>query len=70
MLTTVLQDDEHRKVDLANFLRLDTPNGKATLGYEMVTGLTLCSQLEEGADNMRKRNIPKNIICETLKLAI
>ena len=54
MLTTVLQDDEHRKADLANFLRPDTPNGKVTLGYEMVTGLALCSQLEKGADNMRK----------------
>ena len=70
LLTTVLRDDEHRKADLANFLRPDTPNGKVTLGYEMVTGLALCSQLEKGADNMRKRNIPKNIICETLKLAV
>lgn len=70
LLVMALKDEEHRKEDLKNFSRPAIPAGKAVLAYEMVTGLALCSQLESGAENMRKRNIPEDVIRQTLKLAV
>lgn len=70
MLAMALQDDEHRKDDLKAFERPVTPEGKEPLAYEMVTGLALCSQLESGAEIMRKRNFPEPLIKEVLTQAV
>lgn len=70
LLAMALQDDEHRKEDLKGFKRPVTPEGKEPLAYEMVTGLALCSQLESGAENMRKRNFPEDVIKDVLTLAV
>lgn len=70
LLAMALQDDEHRKEDLKGFKRPVTPEGKVPLAYEMVTGLALCSQLESGAENMRKRKFPENLIKEVLTQAV
>lgn len=70
LLAMCLRDEEHRKDDLKNFERPAVPAGKAVLAYEMVTGLALCSQLESGAENMRKRNLPEDVIRHTLKQAV
>lgn len=70
LLVVALRDDVHRDEDLGNFSRPVTPEGKDPLGYEMVTGLAICSQLEKAVSNMKKRGIPINIICENLKLPI
>ena len=70
LLAKALQDDEHKKDDLKNFSRPVTPNGKDKLAYEMVTGLALCSQLDMGSENMRKRNFPEDIIKDVLKVAV
>lgn len=70
LLAMALQDNEHRKEDLKEFSRPVTPEGKDKLAYEMVTGLALCSQLESGAEIMRKRNFPEDTIKAVLKLAV
>lgn len=70
LLAMALQDDEHRKEDLKGFSRPVTPEGKDALAYEMVTGLALCSQLESGAEVMRKRNFPEDTIKAVLKMAV
>lgn len=70
LLTMALQDDEHRKDDLKEFSRPITPSAKDVLAYEMVTGLALCSQLESGAEIMRKRGFPENLIKEILTQAV
>lgn len=70
LLAMALRDDEHRKEDLKGFERPVTPKGKESLAYEMVTGLALCSQLERGAEIMRKREFPKNLIKEILTQAV
>ena len=70
LLAMALQDDEHKKDDLKMFSRPVTPEGKGVLAYEMVTGLALCSQLETGAENMRKRGFPQETINDVLTLAV
>ena len=70
LLVMALQDDEHRKTDLKEFSRPVTPAGKEPLAYEMVTGLALCSQLETGAENMRKRNFAQETINQVLTMAV
>lgn len=70
LLAMALQDDEHKKDDLKMFSRPVTPEGKDTLAYEMVTGLALCSQLETGAENMRKRGFSEETINDVLALAV
>ena len=70
LLAMALRDDEHRKTDLKEFSRPVTPVGKEPLAYEMVTGLALCSQLEKGVENMRKRNFPQETINDVLALAV
>lgn len=70
LLAMALQDDEHRKADLKEFSRPATPEGKESLAYEMVTGLALCSQLERGAENMRARKFPEQIVRSVLNSAV
>ena len=70
LLAMALQDDAHKKDDLKIFSRPVTPEGKDTLAYEMVTGLALCSQLETGAENMRKRGFAEETINDVLTLAV
>ena len=70
LLAMALQDNEHREEDLKNFVRPVTPEGKEPLAYEMVTGLALCSQLEYGVQNMKKRNFSEALIKEVLTMAV
>lgn len=70
LLAMALRDDAYRKDDLANFSRPVTPKGKEAFGYEMVTGLAMCSQFEVGASNMRRRGIPESVIGATLALPV
>jgi len=70
LLAMALQDDENRKEDLKNFSRPVTPEGKDRLAYEMVTGLALCSQLENGANIMRRRRFSETLIKEILTQAV
>lgn len=70
LLAMALQDKEHKKEDIKNFERPITPKGKTPLGYEMVTGLAMCSQLEGAADLLRTRGIPEEVIKRTLKMAV
>lgn len=70
LLAMALQDNEHRKTDLKEFSRPVTPVGKEALAYEMVTGLALCSQLENGAENMRKRHFSQETINQVLAMAV
>lgn len=70
LLAMALQDHEHREEDLKGFERPVTPEGKEPLAYEMVTGLALCSQLEYGVQNMRKRNFSEELIKEVLTMAV
>ncbi|MBP3462284.1 MAG: hypothetical protein J6J72_01655 [Tyzzerella sp.] len=66
-LKTLMEEvDEHKKDDLKMFSR----PVKNALAYEMVTGLALCSQLETGAENMRKRGFPQETINDVLTLAV
>ena len=70
LLAMALQDNEHREEDLKCFVRPVTPEGKEPLAYEMVTGLALCSQLEYGVQNMKKRNFSEELIKEVLAMAV
>lgn len=46
------------------------PQGKPVLGYEMVLGLAMCTQLDSMYERLRVRNIPDEIIRDTMKLAV
>lgn len=70
LLAMALRDDEHRKEDLKEFSRPVAPEEKSRLAYDMVTGLALCSQLESGAEIMRKRDFPEKLIKEILTQAV
>lgn len=70
LLSMALHDHEHREEDLKRFIRPVTPEGKDPLAYEMVTGLALCSQLEYGVQNMKKRNFSEELIKEVLAMAV
>ena len=70
LLAMALREKEYIRADLKEFSRPKTPEGKEPLGYEMVTGLALCSQIETGVENMRKRNFPEEKIKEVLAIAI
>ena len=70
LLAMALQDEEYRRDDIKEFGRPVTPEGKEPLAYEMVTGLALCSQLEHGAKNMKKRNFSDDLITEMLTRAV
>jgi len=70
LLAMALQDQQYISADLKEFSRPKTPEGKEPLAYDMVTGLALCSQIETGVENMRKRNFPEEKIKEVLSIAI
>lgn len=70
LLAMALKETEHISADMKEFSRPKTPEGKVPLAYEMVTGLALCSQIETGVENMRKRNFPEEKIKEVLSIAI
>ncbi len=48
--------------DLIPLSNLKVPEGGNTLAYEMVTGLALCSQVENTAGLLRKRGLPEELI--------
>lgn len=70
LLTMALLDKEYCQEDVKNFDRPSTPPGKEPLGYEMVTGLALCAQLNEAVKKFEKKGFPEDIIRDTLRIAV
>ncbi|MBE6591876.1 MAG: hypothetical protein E7646_07525 [Ruminococcaceae bacterium] len=70
LLCDALGDDENRHSDLKEFSRPKCPEGKDLLTYDMCTGLALCSLLDKGAANIRKRGFDQKTVSETLYLAV
>lgn len=70
LLSMALADQSHKWEDLRAFTRPHTPAGKTPLGYEMVTGLALCSQLDGAAAHLRKLGLPESVVRQNLTLAV
>lgn len=70
LFLVAIQDKEVDVEVLLDFKRPQTPPGKDPLGYEMVLGLALCSQIDDMAETLRKRGLPEDFIRETIKLPI
>ena len=70
LLCDALSDDENRKNDLKEFSRPICPEGKDQLVYDMCTGLALCSLLDKGAANIKKRGFDDKTVSETLYSAV
>lgn len=70
LLCLALEDETNKIKDIRQLGRLRAPEGKDPLGYEMATGLALCSQLDGAAAHMKALGLPEDIIKQNLLLAV
>lgn len=70
LLSTALADTTHKQEDLRLFTRPSAPVGKDPLGYEMITGLALCSQLDAAAAHLRSLGLPESVVKQNITLAV
>lgn len=70
LLAYALRDRENRKQDIGELALLEAPAGKEPLAYNMVTGLAVCSQLDEGNETLMARGFPEAYRRSCLKTAV
>lgn len=70
LLVMALRKEETRQEDIKNFERLQPPSDKPRLGYDMVTGLALCAQLNDAVEVFEKKAYPHEVICGVLRMAV
>ena len=70
LLSLALRDKENRKGHIGELALLEVPEGKDPLAYNMVTGLAVCSQLDEGNETLTARGFPEAYRRSCLKTAV
>lgn len=70
LLAFALKDRENRNNDIAELKLLPPQDREDGLAYRMVTGLAVCSQLDEGNETLMARGIPEAYRRRSLKAAV
>lgn len=70
LLCVALEDVENKNGDIKALGNPVAPKGKEPMGYEMVTGLAVCSQIRGAAERMIKRGLPADEIGKVLSYAV
>ena len=70
LLAFALEDRENRNQDIRELSLLTVPEGREPLAYNMVTGLAVCSQLEEGDRALEAKGFPEAYRRSCLQAAV
>ena len=70
LLCMALEDTDNKNADIKALGNPVAPTGKKPMGYEMVTGLAVCSQIKGAAERMTKRGLPADKIGEVISYAV
>ena len=70
LLAFALRDEENRGGDIGGLALLEAPEGQDPLAYNMVTGLAVCSQLDEANEKLTARDFPEEFRRGCLRSAV
>lgn len=70
LLSYALRDEENRGGDIGGLALLEAPAGEVPLAYNMVTGLAVCSQLDDANEKLTERGFPEDFRRSCLRSAV